>query len=562
MLVAMALAYLLIGLLAVFVGPAARSIRHEGRMMRRVQSVPGWKIAVFQAVLALGTILLWPILVPSAARSSSIHSKSLSQDRARGLEELVKMMSALNPDAVDADELPDARGAFGLSENNPIPTRSIVESRHFLERLRTSDGTKVLYERIGSFSSEATNHPVDGYRITRPDGSSLATLYFSPYQKRTSAKVPHGFGLIDSRTGQISFAADTRTALKQCGFATKDFPDASEPSPDGDDSLVISPKTKASEELPASHREDASPRNAPSPGIGTSQDGSKEAGTVKPREANPFPHDIADLRAAAQNGDPESQYALGLRFIYGHGVERSSVLGERWLSQAGQSGHVEAQFSLGVLHWDGLLLDHGVQQARLWLELAAKQGHTKALNMLPIVQARCQSRPTEVSKAAPQEKFTQSDPAEASDAAPQEKAERSNITKMRVRSIRRAAQDGLPPVGGRRPRTAHFEFSVDAAITDSENHRLFRRGVAKGKRCLKAAEQALMQRLVSTSDLTASDERVRMVARAIASRRGYTLVGEAIGMEDLIDGSDPLFDERRAAFISGVFAGIDGTEDE
>jgi hypothetical protein len=561
MLVAIALAYLLIGLLAVFVGPAARSIRHEGRMMRRDQSVPGWKIAVFQAVLALGTILLWPILVPSAARSSSILSASRSQDRARGLEELVNMMAALNPDAVDADELPNARGAFGLSEHNPIPARSIVESRHFLERLRTSDGTKVLYERIGSFSSEATHLPVDGYRITRPDGSSLATLYFSPYQKRTSAKVPHGFGLSDSRTGQISFAADTRTAPKQSGFATEDSPAASEPSPD-DDSLVISPKTKASEELPASHREDASTRNAPSPEIGTSQDGSTEAGTVKPREANPLPHDIADLRAAAQNGDPESQYALGLRFIYGHGVERSNVLGERWLSQAGQSGHVEAQFSLGVLHWDGLLLDHGVQQARLWLELAAKQGHTKALNMLPIVQARCQSRPTKVSKAAPQEKITQSDPAEASDAAPQEKAERSNITKPTVRPTQRAAQDGLPPVGGRRPRTAHFEFSVDAAITDSENHRLFRRGVAKGKRCLKAAEQALMKRLVSTPDLTASDERVRMVARGIASRRGYTLVGDAIGMEDLIDGSDPLFDERRAAFISGVFAGIDGTEDE
>jgi hypothetical protein len=156
-------------------------------------------------MLGAGTVLLWPVLVPSAARSGSVESAQPGRNGIRELQELAELMSALNPSAVDADELPNACGAFGLSMTNPIPTRSILGSRKYLEQLRSADGTRVTYERIGSVISEVTEQPIDAYRITCAKRLELGTLYFSPYHRRTSARVPCGFGLFDPRTGQTLF---------------------------------------------------------------------------------------------------------------------------------------------------------------------------------------------------------------------------------------------------------------------------------------------------------------------------------------------------------------------
>ena len=45
-------------------------------------------------------------------------------------------------------------------------------------------------------------------------------------------------------------------------------------------------------------------------------------------------------------------------------------------------------------------------------------------------------------------------------------------------------------------------------------------------------------------------------AETIAQRRRFTEAGVYAGMEELVDGSDVLFDERRAAFIKGVTEAI------
>ena len=108
---------------------------------------------------------------------------------------------ALCEDGVDADELPNGHGEFGLSLSNPIPCQSILGGRLYLDRLRTSDGTKVIYQRIGSFFSEVTPHPIDGYVLSHSNGVTLATIYISAYQKRNSSKSPINFYLAN-----ISFA--------------------------------------------------------------------------------------------------------------------------------------------------------------------------------------------------------------------------------------------------------------------------------------------------------------------------------------------------------------------
>lgn len=110
-------------------------------------------------------------------------------------KELYELMSRQCEDGVDADEIPHGTGEFGMSPANPIPCHTIFGSTAYLGRLRTLDGLKVNYVRKGSFSSDVTNHPVDGYGITDPSGRILATIFISPYQKRISKKAPSGFKL-------------------------------------------------------------------------------------------------------------------------------------------------------------------------------------------------------------------------------------------------------------------------------------------------------------------------------------------------------------------------------
>ncbi|MBP7370583.1 MAG: hypothetical protein KA902_04015 [Arenimonas sp.] len=117
-------------------------------------------------------------------------------------ERLLKLQKAmfqnqieLSKSGVDADELPNGYGEFGLTLSNPIPCQFIMGGRLYLDRLRVSDGTKIRYLRIGSFFSEVTPHPIDGYLLSHPNGTTLATIYISAYQKRNSSKSPKGFYL-------------------------------------------------------------------------------------------------------------------------------------------------------------------------------------------------------------------------------------------------------------------------------------------------------------------------------------------------------------------------------
>ena len=82
--------------------------------------------------------------------------------------------------------------------------------------------------------------------------------------------------------------------------------------------------------------------------------------------------------SAAEQGDSEAQYNLGLMYDYGEGVVQDYSAASAWYSKAAFQGHSEAQFNLGILFGNG----HGVEQndseaAACYME-AAKQGHHEA----------------------------------------------------------------------------------------------------------------------------------------------------------------------------------------
>ena len=108
------------------------------------------------------------------------------------LDDFKKLTTNIYGDGVSTDTLPNAYGEFGWDKTNPIPVSSVLESYEYLEKLKFNDGMKVIYNRLGSFSSPICAHPIDGYRITHPNGKDIGVIYISPYQNKMSNLKPKG----------------------------------------------------------------------------------------------------------------------------------------------------------------------------------------------------------------------------------------------------------------------------------------------------------------------------------------------------------------------------------
>ena len=95
--------------------------------------------------------------------------------------------------------------------------------------------------------------------------------------------------------------------------------------------------------------------------------------------ADPSPH-----RHAAESGDPEAQYNLGLAYAGDVASDEKRKEAIYWLCSAGVQGHAGAQYELGRLYQrsgtqgDGELSSRA--SAYFWYTAAASQGKTAALD--------------------------------------------------------------------------------------------------------------------------------------------------------------------------------------
>ena len=73
---------------------------------------------------------------------------------------------------------------YGYSLSNPIMTSAISTTSTYLERLRTKDGKKFTWNRIGSFCTEQL-HGIEGVIVDKymlfVDGEEFKTIYICPY---------------------------------------------------------------------------------------------------------------------------------------------------------------------------------------------------------------------------------------------------------------------------------------------------------------------------------------------------------------------------------------------
>jgi TPR repeat protein len=79
---------------------------------------------------------------------------------------------------------------------------------------------------------------------------------------------------------------------------------------------------------------------------------------------------LQELKAAAQDGEPSAQYAMGARYATGEGVSQDYAAAARWFTLAAKKGYAPAQGMLGAYYWSGRGLRKDLKQAYFWSVLA------------------------------------------------------------------------------------------------------------------------------------------------------------------------------------------------
>jgi len=90
------------------------------------------------------------------------------------------------------------------------------------------------------------------------------------------------------------------------------------------------------------------------------------------------------LRKAAEQGDPEAQFCLGVVYMNGQGVPKDEKRAVEWYRRAAEQGLSEAQLNLGNMYADGRGVAKDEVCAVEWYWKAAEQGSTEAQDSLGI----------------------------------------------------------------------------------------------------------------------------------------------------------------------------------
>lgn len=93
------------------------------------------------------------------------------------------------------EELPGAYGTFGFDASNPIPVNGPRGEVIYLNRLRSENGCKFFWHRLGNCDCPFQALKLDAYELVAMDGSAWHTLYFSMYHPSRSTRAPEGLSL-------------------------------------------------------------------------------------------------------------------------------------------------------------------------------------------------------------------------------------------------------------------------------------------------------------------------------------------------------------------------------
>jgi uncharacterized protein len=110
--------------------------------------------------------------------------------------------------------------------------------------------------------------------------------------------------------------------------------------------------------------------------------------------------DITMLKKAAEQGDADAQYNLGLGYAKGIGVEQDYTEAAKWSRKAAEQGHAGGQNSLGICYVIGQGVIQDYVEAYKWFLLASANGLDESEVKNIVVKKMTQSQIAEAQKRA------------------------------------------------------------------------------------------------------------------------------------------------------------------
>ena len=83
---------------------------------------------------------------------------------------------------------------------------------------------------------------------------------------------------------------------------------------------------------------------------------------------------LKEWKLLAEEGDPSSQYNLGVMYRMGKGVAQDDKEAARWYRLAAGQGDAGSQFLLGSMYLNGIGVPQNNLRAHMWVNIAASQG--------------------------------------------------------------------------------------------------------------------------------------------------------------------------------------------
>ncbi|MFO1435616.1 MAG: tetratricopeptide repeat protein [Gammaproteobacteria bacterium] len=95
-----------------------------------------------------------------------------------------------------------------------------------------------------------------------------------------------------------------------------------------------------------------------------------------------LPHAVRIFTMLAERGDAQAQFAMGMLYNKGEGVEKNDATAVQWYTRSAEAGFARAQLNLAVMYENGEGVAKDRNVARQWLREAATQGNADALTRL------------------------------------------------------------------------------------------------------------------------------------------------------------------------------------
>ena len=84
------------------------------------------------------------------------------------------------------------------------------------------------------------------------------------------------------------------------------------------------------------------------------------------------------LKKSAEGGDAKAQFDLGMKFLFGDGVEENPKTALEWVLKGAEGGNAAAMYFAGSAYEDGVGVQKDIDKSKMWIKRAANAGDAHA----------------------------------------------------------------------------------------------------------------------------------------------------------------------------------------